>query len=259
MPLSVKENDSLSNFCKGLSSSQPDLLQASDLKFTCQENAGVNIDVPQSPQTSNSLGGWNTSMSGLHLLKTDDQSPRLKSSLSTASIHQRLQESKQRMNQIATRISVISRSNNNLLDIDNNSATNPSQPRPLMPCKQSLTPKLSTTDIDIGDLPTVSAKLSDNQELSPALIIDTDSDEVDDSAPLPVSHAHKKGTASAKLRPSQRNSTSDMYSNHPRNKSGEAKNIRIIFLRTCCLRSYLVIILIKHLYNLVRMALKLLV
>ena len=138
-PLSARENDSLSNFCKGLSSAQPDLLKASDLTVTTPINTGVDIDVPPSPQTTNTLGRWNGSMSGLHLLSKQDQSSKLEASLSTASIHQRLQESKSRMNELANRISVISRSNTNLLDLDSVSPTHVPKLRPLTPCKQPKT------------------------------------------------------------------------------------------------------------------------
>ena len=187
-PLSAKENDSLSNFCKGLSSSQPDLLKASDLTVT---TPSVDIDVPPSPQTTNTLGRWNGSMSGLHLLSKQDQSSKLKASLSTASIHQRLQESKSRMNELANRISVISRSNTNLLDIGSVSPTHVPKLRPLTPCKQPKTAHdMSCREIDIGEL-SPQIKSHTDQDLSPA--VDSynqselsDSDDVDDSAPLPV-------------------------------------------------------------------------
>ena len=190
-PLPARENDSLSNFCKGLSSSQPDLLKASDLTVTTPRNTGVDIDVPPSPQTTNTLGRWNGSMSGLHLLSKQDQSSKLKASLSTASIHQRLQESKSRMNELANRISVISRSNTNLLDIDSVSPTHVPKLRPLTPCKQPKTAHdMSCREIDIGEL-SPQIKSHTDQDLSPPVGSYnqselSDSDDVDDSAPLPV-------------------------------------------------------------------------
>ena len=191
-PLPARENDSLSNFCKGLSSSQPDLLKASDLTVTTPRNTGVDIDVPPSPQTTNTLGRWNGSMSGLHLLSKQDQSSKLKASLSTASIHQRLQESKSRMNELANRISVISRSNTNLLDIDSVSPTHVPKLRPLTPCRQPKTAHdmSCSREIDIGEL-SPQIKSHTDQDLSPPVGSYnqselSDSDDVDDSAPLPV-------------------------------------------------------------------------
>lgn len=139
-------------------------------------------------------------MSGIHLLKkqgcsTVQQTAKLKPSLSTANIHERLRESKLRMNDLANKITVISRSNTNLLDIDSvtQEASNASS-RPLTPSKALMTLSPSTTkEIDFGE------HMGRSLAESP---VDLDSDEVDDSAP--VTNARKTqasiGEKASKLR-----------------------------------------------------------
>ena len=124
--MSNGRGDNLSAFSKGLSSSQPDLLKASRLGFHSESLRGINIDSSMGPRTS--------STSGLNLLLQNggrkSQLSTSKSSLTTSVVEQRLRESKAKMNEIASKITEISRSNSNLLDIDNPPSTLALVPQP---------------------------------------------------------------------------------------------------------------------------------
>lgn len=142
---------------KGLSSSQPDLFKASQLSFK-SHTLGGDIEPRMGPRTA--------STSGLHLLLQETfKKPRKLSSkpgLTTSLVEQRLKESRAKMNEISSRITEISRSNSNLLDVG-------AVPPPLTAAPQSM----AESDDEVDDTAPIATQRGNPEPVSTAHTLGT--------------------------------------------------------------------------------------